>query len=121
MCKTHISKKTCTKCLAPYLRVEEAVKQEDEKPLKIKEQNNVTRLTCFIRKRLKREELTCNELNTAKIYKNASECVLTARTPKIQEMPRMGRSTATALAVSLQANREIRMIVTIAVDKIKTT
>lgn len=60
--------------------------------------------------RLKSGKLTCNELNTAKTYKNAVVCVLKARTPKIQEMPSMGRSTATALAVSLQAKRKINVI-----------
>lgn len=52
------------------------------------------------------EELTCNELNTAKIYKNGRECELTARTPKIQEMPSIGRSTATAFTVSLNTKQE---------------
>ena len=57
------------------------------------------------------EELTCNELNTAKIYRNGRECVLTASTPKIQEMPSIGRSTATAFAVSLkQSKRETQFI-----------
>jgi len=36
---------------------------------------------------------------------------LTARTPKIQEMPNMGRSTATALTVSLETNQMITIII----------
>lgn len=48
---------------------------------------------------------TCNELNTAKIYRKTKECELTARMPKIQEMPRMGRRTATAFAVNLETSQ----------------
>lgn len=40
------------------------------------------------------------------MYRNAKECVLTARTPKIQEIPRIGSSTATAFAVSLETNQQ---------------
>lgn len=43
----------------------------------------------------------------AKIYKNGKALVLTARTPKIQEMPSIGRSTATAFAVNLETESEI--------------
>ena len=48
-------------------------------------------------------------MNTAKIYRNGKECVLTARTPKIQEMPSIGRSTATAFTVSLETKQETTM------------
>lgn len=69
------------------------------------------------KKRSRREELTCNELNTAKIYRNAKECVLTARTPKIQEMPSMGKSTATAFAVSLETKQETTTFTSLAFSR----
>lgn len=53
--------------------------------------------------------LTCKELNIAKIYRKDKEFVLMARTPNIQEMPRMGRSTATALAVNLKKEQVTNM------------
>lgn len=71
----------------------------------------------FREKRSCREELTCNELNTAKIYRNAKECVLTVRTPKIQEMPSMGKSTATAFAVSLETKQETTTFTSLAFSR----
>lgn len=93
------------------------MKQEDKEPLrKIKKNIYFTmkftndshfggKKTC-----VEIKMLTCNELNTAKIYRNGRECVLTARTPKIQEMPSIGRSTATALAVSLRSQPQTNQI-----------
>lgn len=45
--------------------------------------------------------LTCSELKTANMYWNTKAWALTAKMPKIHELPRMGKRTATALAVSL--------------------
>lgn len=45
---------------------------------------------------------TCRELSRANTYWKTTACLLTASTPKTQEVPRMGSSTATALAVSLK-------------------
>lgn len=44
---------------------------------------------------------TCRELRMANAYWKATAWLLTASTPKTQEVPRMGSSTATALAVNL--------------------
>lgn len=71
------------------------------------------------KKRSHHEELTCNELNTAKIYRNGRECVLTARTPKIQEMPSIGRSTATAFTVSLETKQETTVILLLTFNSIQ--
>lgn len=45
---------------------------------------------------------TCRELSRANTYWKITACLLTASMPKTQEVPRMGSSTATALAVSLK-------------------
>lgn len=49
-----------------------------------------------------KQVLTCSELKTANIYWNIRVWALTARIPKIHELPRIGKRTATALAVSLK-------------------
>lgn len=46
---------------------------------------------------------TCRELRMANAYWKATAWLLTASTPKTQEVPRMGSSTATAFAVNLEA------------------
>lgn len=48
------------------------------------------------------QALTCRELRTANMYWKTTAWLLTASTPKTQEVPRMGSSTATAFAVNLR-------------------
>lgn len=52
--------------------------------------------------KLSHHVLTCSELKTANIYWNTKAWALTAKIPKIHELPKMGKRTATALAVSLK-------------------
>lgn len=49
--------------------------------------------------------LTCKELRTANMYWKTRARSLTASTPNTHEVPRMGKSTATALAVNLERRR----------------
>lgn len=100
------------------------MKQEDKEPLRKRKKNvNFNRIfTNMVAKMLEKkrshgEKLTCNELNTAKIYRNGRECVLTARTPKIQEIPSIGRSTATAFAVSLETKQGTTVFLLLAFNK----
>lgn len=60
----------------------------------------------FCSHKFSHQVLTCSELKTAKIYWNTKAWALTAKTPKIHELPRIGKSTATAFAVSLEEKME---------------
>lgn len=55
----------------------------------------------FCSHKFSHQVLTCSELKTANIYWNTNAWALTAKMPKIHELPRIGKRTATALAVSL--------------------
>lgn len=57
-----------TQNLAPYLRVEKTVKQEDKEPLKKKKKSSRFLFKVLGQtKRSDREKLTCNELKMAKM------------------------------------------------------
>lgn len=62
----------------------------------------------FCSHKFSHQVLTCSELKRANIYWNTKAWALTAKMPKIHELPRIGKRTATALAVSLKEKTEMR-------------
>lgn len=64
-------------------------------------------LTSEFRRQWKRKmNSPCRELSVANMYWKTTAQPLTASTPKTHEVPRMGSSTATALAVNLERNSD---------------